>query len=252
MQYAHNKVNEAIDIFLTLIYFETIKHVSESHLLRPTRNTQYRSPSSNPLACPNATAINFFNMCIHYTVEFWTPNPNPNADVERRAVRGILPAGQNRAAKQKEFWLHDAEYLSRPRCAPQDVREGGIYFNRVFEFCFDDVDCRARIEQFAAEYAHYGQEVRRSERRRDPEARQKWLAQQWLRTYNDWVSVYENHKNCPQTRNRHQHFRALYGADVCVGGYGLPDRLRLGENPNLLPIPTMGIERTHTPNPRRR
>ena len=32
-------------------------------------------------------------MCIHYTVEFWTANVNPNADVERRALRGILPPG---------------------------------------------------------------------------------------------------------------------------------------------------------------
>jgi hypothetical protein len=191
-------------------------------------------------------------MCIHHTVEFWTPNPNPNADIERRAVRGILPPGQNRAAKQKEFWLHDGEYLSRPRCAPQDIRDGGVYVNRGLVVCFDDVDCRARIEQFEAEYAHYGREVRRAEQRREPEARQKWLAQQWLRTYNDWISVYENHKECPQTRNRHQHYRALYGAGVFVGMFGLPNLLRMGENPNLLPIPTVGIERTHTPNPRRK
>jgi hypothetical protein len=90
-------------------------------------------------------------MCIHYTVEFWTPNPNPNADVERRALRGILPLGLNRATKQKDFWLHDGEYLSRPQCRAQDIREGGVYFNRVFEFCLDDVDCRARIEQFETE-----------------------------------------------------------------------------------------------------
>lgn len=191
-------------------------------------------------------------MCIHYTIEFWTPNPNPNADIERRALRGILAPGQNRAARQREFWLHDREYLASPRCRGQDVREGGVYYGRIFEFCFDDVDCRARIEQFEAEYEHYGREVQRSEQRREPEARQKWLAQQWLRAYNDWVSIYENHKDCPQTRNRHEHFRALCSANVCAGGYGLPDRLRLGRNPNQLPIPTVGIERTHTPVPMRR
>ncbi|GAB7336160.1 hypothetical protein MBLNU13_g08935t2 [Cladosporium sp. NU13] len=125
-------------------------------------------------------------MCIHYTIEFWTPNPNPNADVERRALRGILAPGQNRAARQREFWLHDCDYLSSPRCRGQDIREGGVYYGRVFEFCFDDVDCRARIEQFEAEYEHYGREVRRSEQRREPEARQNWLAQQWLRACNDW------------------------------------------------------------------
>ena len=191
-------------------------------------------------------------MCIHYTIEFWTPNPNPNADVERRALRGILAPGQNRAARQREFWLHDREYLASPRCRGQDIREGGVYYGRVFEFCFDDVDCRARIEQFEAEYEHWGREVQRSEQRREPEATQKWLAQQWLRAYNDWVSIYENHKDCPQTRNRHEHFRALRSANVCAGGYGLPDRLRLGRNPNQLPIPTVGIERTHTPVPMRR
>jgi hypothetical protein len=82
--------------------------------------------------------------------------------------------------------------------------------------------------------------------------RQKWLAEQWSRAYNDWVSVYENHKDCPQTRNRHEHFRALRAANVCIGGYGLPDRLRLGRNPNGLAIPMVGIERTHTPVPMRR
>lgn len=83
-------------------------------------------------------------MCIHYTIEFWTPNPNPNADVERRALRGILAPGQNRAARQREFWLHDRDYLSSPRCRGEDIREGGVYYGRVFEFCLDDVDCRSR------------------------------------------------------------------------------------------------------------
>ena len=191
-------------------------------------------------------------MCIHYTVEFWTPNPNPNADIERRALRGILAPGQNPAARQKQFWLHDRDFLSAPRCRGADIREGGVFYDRVFEFCFDDVDCRDRIAQFEAEYEHYKREVRRSEQRREPEARQKWLAQQWLRAYNDWVSIYENHKDCPQTRNRHEHFRALRAANVCIGGYGLPDRLRLGTNSNGLAIPTVGIERTHTPVPMRR
>jgi hypothetical protein len=191
-------------------------------------------------------------MCIHYTVEFWTPNPNPNADIERRALRGILAPGQNPAARQKQFWPHDRDYLSSPRCRGADIREGGVFYDRVFEFCFDDVDCRDRIEQFEAEYEHYKLEVRRSEQRREPEVRQKWLGQQWLRAYNDWVSVFENHKDCPQTRNRHEHFRALRAANVCAGGYGLPDRLRLGRNLNGLAIPTVGIERTHTPTPMRR
>ena len=191
-------------------------------------------------------------MCIHYTIEFWTPNPNPNADVERRALRGILAPGQNPSARQREFWLHDRDYLSSPRCRGSDIREGGVFYDRVFEFCLDDVDCRARIEQFEAEYEHYRREVRRAEQRREPEARQSWLARQWERAYGDWVSVYENHKDCPQTRNRHEHFRALAAARVCVGGFGLPNSLRLGRDPNGLPIPTVGIERTHTPVPMRR
>lgn len=191
-------------------------------------------------------------MCIHHTVEFWTPNPNPNADIERRALRGILSPGQNRAAKQKEFWLHENQYLARPCCPPHLIREGGVYYNRVFEFCFDDVDCRARIEQFETEYEHYKREVHRAESRREPETRQKWLAEQWLRAYNDWVSVYENHKDCPNTRNRHHHFSVLNKAGVCVGMYGLPEHMRRGRDPNTLPIPTVGVERTHTPRPMRR
>ncbi|KAM0711764.1 hypothetical protein Q7P35_001132 [Cladosporium inversicolor] len=134
----------------------------------------------------------------------------------------------------------------------QHIHEGGVFYGHIFEFCFDDADCRARLEQFETEYEHYGREVRRSEQRRKPEARQKWLAEQWLRAYNDWVSVYENHKVCPQTRNRHEHFRALRVANVCIGGFGLPDRLRLGRNPNSLPIPTVEIQRTRTPTPMRR
>ena len=58
-------------------------------------------------------------------------NPNPNADIERRALRGILAPGQNRAARQREFWLHDSEYLASPRCRGQDIREGGVYYGRV-------------------------------------------------------------------------------------------------------------------------
>ena len=100
-------------------------------------------------------------MCIHYTIKFWTPNP-PNADVECRVIRSILAPGQNRTARQREFWLHDGDHLSSPRCRGVDIREGGVYHGRVFEFCLEDVDCRTRIEQFEAEYEHYGREVRRS------------------------------------------------------------------------------------------
>lgn len=189
-------------------------------------------------------------MCIHYTVEFWTPHATPSADVERRVLRGIEQPGRNRAAKQKEFWLHENQYLSRPQCPAAEIREGGVYYNRIFEFCFDDVDCRERLEQFAAEYQHCKQASERAESRELPE-RQRQLAQRWLRAYNDWVSAYENHKDCPQTRNRHHHFSALQRAGVCIGMFGLPERLRLGTNPHSVTMPSVGIERGGTPVQRR-
>jgi hypothetical protein len=223
------------------MYFN-INHVGNQNP-RITLRTQHRIPLNSIPSTPTITTQHVHP--LHRRILDSQPKP-------KRRHRAQSPPRHpstmpNPAARQKQFWLHDRDYLSSPRCRGADILEGGVFYDRVFEFCLDDVDCRARIEQFEAECEHYKRVVRRSEQRREPEVRQKWLAEQWSRAYNDWVSVYENHKDCPQTRNQHEHFRALSQAGVCAGGYGLPHRLRLGRDPNGLAIPTVGIERTHTP-----
>lgn len=237
MDCVQDSVNMAI---IGLSRFINLHHVQQNVDQRPEKSKLEPSPEASKA-----------KMCVHYTVEFWTPHANPSAEVERRVLRGIERPGRNRAAKEREFWLHNNEYLSRPRCPDANIQEGGYYFNRIFEFCFDDVDCRQRLEQFEAEYERCRQQIEYSESRLELPERQRFLAQQWSKAYNDWVSAYESHKDCPNTRSRHHHYSALHRAGVCIGGFGLPDKLRLGVNPNTVRMPSVGIERGGTPVGRR-
>lgn len=179
-------------------------------------------------------------MCIHYTVEFWAPFSNPSAEAERRVVRGLQRPGQNPQAKTLSFWLHANEIWSQPVC--NDIREGGVYYNRVFEFCFEDTHCRERLESFEFAYERARNASRYADARGEAPGTRRELAAQWKRAYDEWVSAYNSHKDCPQTRNRHDHFNALRAARVCVGMLGLPEGLRLGRDPNGVIMPAAGFQ----------
>lgn len=236
------QVNAAMTGFLRYINPLPIEHFFDA---------KKNQPPSIPTA--KEKYISHFNhpaMCIHYNIEFWSPFDNPSAEAERRVLRGIERPGRNPRAKKMEFWEHDGQFLKRPVC--RNPREGGYYYNRIFEFCFDDVACGERLDHFEHEYDRCQRASEESEQRREPQQRQRMLAQAWLDAYHNWISGYESHKDCPRTRNRHEHFNALNRAGVCVGMYGLPDHLRIGKNPHTVVMPSVGIERgARSSGPRR-
>ena len=54
----------------------------------------------------------------------------------------------HRATRQLFLWARRVSHGARL----DDVREGGVYYNRVFEFCFEDTHCRERLESFEFAY----------------------------------------------------------------------------------------------------
>ncbi|KAM0715542.1 hypothetical protein Q7P37_009040 [Cladosporium fusiforme] len=181
-------------------------------------------------------------MCIRYIAEFWTAIDKANAGHERRVQRGIERPGFNPDAKKVEFWDHNGDFLARPVC--QNTRDGGYWDNRIFNFCFDDEYCSERLEYFETQYDDCQRAFEAAERNRESQGMQRTRARQWREAYNEWISAYENHKDCPRRRDYDPHFLKLERDGVCVGMPTLEDYMRIGRNPHFATIPPEeGIER---------
>lgn len=77
MDCVQDSVNMAI---IGLSRFINLHHVQNSVDQRPAQSKLEPSPEASKA-----------KMCIHYTVEFWTPHANPSAEVERRVQATTAP-----------------------------------------------------------------------------------------------------------------------------------------------------------------
>lgn len=73
----------------------------------------------------------------------------------------------------------------------------------------------------------------------------------WRKAYDDWMSAYENHRDCPDRRQMSQLFQELKRAGIVLDQMYMPDATRLGAHPSSAQEPIVGITR-HYDEPARR
>ena len=73
----------------------------------------------------------------------------------------------------------------------------------------------------------------------------------WRRAYDEWMSAYEHHRDCPGRRSMSQLFRDLKSAGVVHDKPRMGDPARLGIHPRSAPQPTIGMNRQYDSSERR-
>lgn len=192
-----------------------------------------------------------FDMCIHYNMEFWLPVKNDNPDWERKVKRGLAQPDQNNDAIRVSFYECKGAFSTQARCRPGLIAQGGCYGGRITDFCYKDDDCLLRLVelQCACDAAKKAAE-QADEDRVHPE-KQAEITQEWRKAYDDWMSAYEHHRECPDRRYMSQLFQKLKRANVVADKVYHPDSVRLGDHPGRAPEPIVGILRQYDAPPRR-
>lgn len=73
----------------------------------------------------------------------------------------------------------------------------------------------------------------------------------WRRAYDEWMSAYEHHRDCPGRRSMSQLFRDLKTAGVVHDKPCMGDAARLGIHPRSAPEPDVGMNRQYESSGRR-
>jgi hypothetical protein len=190
-------------------------------------------------------------MCIRYYIEHWLPISNDKPDWERRVERGLARPGQNANARIIDFYECRGQFLKQARCAPHEITQGGCYHNRILDFCYQDDDCFRRLVEVQSACTAAQREAEAMDSAREHPDIQANVTEEWRQAYNDWTSVYENHRQCPDRRYNSHLFKQLMVADVVRDQRYIPDATRLGAHPRSAQAPIVSIQR-HYDGPKRR
>jgi len=188
-------------------------------------------------------------MCIQYHAEFWTPIANDNPDWERRAKGGLVQPGQNVYARNVTFWECRGRYSRESVCSARECHQGGWYSSRPLDFCYEDLDCARRMRDFE-EACNAVKEDAEAREQRTPGV-QAEATSRWRRAYDEWMSAYEHHRDCPSRRSMSQLFQGLKRADVVRDKPRMENAARLGIHPRSAPQPTVGMNRQYDGSGRR-
>ena len=190
-------------------------------------------------------------MCIHYNMEFWLPVLNDNPDWERRVKRGLAQPDHNNDAVRVSFYECKGVFSTQARCRLGLIAQGGCYGGRITDFCYKDDDCLIRLVELQCAYDAARKAAELADEDRLHPNRQAEITQEWRKAYDDWMSAYEHHRECPDRRYMSGLFQQLKRANVVADKVYLPDVVRLGEHPGKAPEPIVGILRQYDPPPRR-
>lgn len=190
-------------------------------------------------------------MCIRYHIEFWLPVSKDKPDWERRVKRGLVQPGMNIDARIIPFYECRGRFLLHAVCSRSEIRDGGCYRDRILDFCYQDYDCFQRLAELQAACTAAKREAEAMEAQREATLLQTGYTSRWKQAYDDWMSAYENHRDCPGRRQMSQLFQDLKRAGVALDQMYIPDATRLGAHPSSVPEPIVGITR-HYDGPARR
>lgn len=141
-------------------------------------------------------------MCIKYYMEFWHPFPDRLSAERERRLRGQGHTGYNAPAPGSGFrvtyWMDCRDrrtILSRPRCLPSKVTNGGHTDNRIQPFCVRDQECQTRLTPFREEFLRiYNITKSASFHQSYSKREQQSITERLRRAWQEWVSAYENHR----------------------------------------------------------
>jgi hypothetical protein len=189
-------------------------------------------------------------MCIKYHTEFWNPVANDKPGWERQVKGGAQP-GQNVNARIVPFWECRGRFSREAVCSTSQCHHGGWYNWRILDFCYEDHDCAKRMVDFeeACDAARREAEAMEGEQR-NPGV-QAEATSRWRRAYDEWMSAYEHHRDCPSRRSGSQLFQDLRRAGVVRDKPRMSDAARLGIHPRSAPQPTVGMNRQYDGSGRR-
>ena len=192
-------------------------------------------------------------MCIKYHTQFWTPIANDQPDWERRVKGGSAQPGQNVNARIVPFWECRGRFSREATCSADQCHHGGWYNWRILDFCYEDNDCARRMADFENACAAAKEDAENAEGDRDRRNQgiQAETTSRWRRAYDEWMSAYEHHRDCPSRRSMSQLFQGLKRAGVVRDKPRLGDQTRLGMNPRSAPQPTVGMSRQYNGSGRR-
>lgn len=182
-------------------------------------------------------------MCIRYHIEFWLPVSNEKPDWERRVKRGLVQPGTNGNSRLIPFYECNGRFLLHATCPRNDIRDGGYYRNRIADFCYQDNDCFVRLAELQSACTAAKREAEEMDASREAPVLQHGFTGRWKQAYDDWMSAYENHRDCPGRRQRSQLFQDLKRAGVVLDQMYISDATRLGAHPSSVPEPIVGITR---------
>lgn len=188
-------------------------------------------------------------MCIRYKVEFWLPYNETEAEWEQKVRRGLSRPGTNPNGKTLVFFKCQDHYYRRAQCAePQD---GGTYGNRIFDFCYEDVDCFLRLKTLEAQNTEDRKVAERAEDERWPPSMQAEATRFWKLAYDGWTSAYDNHRDCPHRRYQNKLYNELKRANIVMDQPSMPEDQRMGSHPNESKEPISGMPRQYDAPQRR-
>jgi hypothetical protein len=184
-------------------------------------------------------------MCICYHIEFWLPVSNDKPDWERRVKRGLVQPGLNVDARIIPFYECRGRFLLHAVCPGKDIRQGGCYRGRILDFCYQDNDCFVRMAELQAACTAAQREAEAMEALREHPTLQTGATDRWRQAYDDWMSAYEHHRDCPDRRYMSRLFQDLKRAGVVLDKMYIDDATRLGVHPRSAPQPIVGINRQY-------
>lgn len=191
-------------------------------------------------------------MCIRYNIEFWLPAGDNNTDWERRIERGLAQPGQNHSARVIHFFECQGQLLLQSRCPLNRITQAGCYRNYILDFCHCDRDCYFRLEELQAACTAAKRHAEAMDRVREAATIQQAATAAWKKAYDDWMSAYEQHRDCPKRRDASPLVRDLKRAEVLADMARMSDQDRMGAHPSTAKEPILGIQRHYDePRPRR-
>lgn len=157
----------------------------------------------------------------------------------------------NADARIIPFYECSGRFLLHAVCPWKDIRQGGCWRGRILDYCYQDHDCSRRVVALQAACAAAKRAAEEMDAAREAPALQHGSMARWRKAYDDWMSAYENHRDCPGRRQESQLFQILKRAGVVLDAAYIPDAARLGAHPNSMQEPIVGFAR-HYDGPARR
>lgn len=211
------------------------------------RSLAYHHPSGTNSQHPQDQ----LEMCIRYHIEFWMACKATDADWERKVRRGLARPGINPDATKIRFFECKGRFHKSVQCTATNVDEGGVYGNRILDFCEEDDDCFLRLKTLEAQNTEDERIAKQAERERWPTSDQAEATRYWKKSYDDWTSAYDNHRDCPYRRSQSKLWAELKRAGVVKDNFSIPDDQRLGAHPGTAEEPISGMPRQYDAPERR-